>query len=256
MEERLSRPISYEIHLILIPHWTKILEEFARRRKQNPEIIEKVLESKELDIEQRKALCGKNFRFRIFHDEISGMKQIWSDHLKTFVDRIAVNGDVFDPSDKLPVLTNLNSEYISQEVPTGIECTPEKLSLEGGLLFQSCSLAQIPYSRILKLLLSLGKYDNEVAGCAIKQFQPELKREMDENKVQYDNEPWKYIVEHDDAQLDEDFNKSDHHINNNRWLKKEGIQLYEQKIDWHAFHSPYYTVSIRFNFFSTFMSRY
>ncbi len=256
MEERLSQPISYEIYLILIPHWMKIFEEFARRRKQNSEIIEKVFEDKKLDIKQRKALCGKDFRFRIFHNEISGMKQIWSDHHKTFVDKIIVNGDIFDPSEQLPDMTNLSHEYISHEVPTGIECTPEKLSLEGSLLFQPSSLAQIPYHHILKLLLSLGKYDNEMAGCAIKQFQPELKREMDENKVQYDNEPWKYIREHDDEQVDEDFNKNDHHMNNNEWLKKEGIQLYQQKIDWHAFHSPYYTVSIRFNFFSTFMSRY
>jgi hypothetical protein len=234
----------------------KIFEEFARRRKQSPEILEKIFESKLLDIEHRKALWGKDFHFRIFHNEISGMKQIWSDHHKTFVDRIVVNGDVFDPSDQLPDLTNLSQEYISREVPTGIECTPEKLSLEGGSLFQSSSLAQIPYSRILKLLLSLGKFDNEVAGCAIKQFQPELKREMDENEVQYDNEPWKHIREHDDVQVDEDFDKSDHHMNNNGWLKKEGIQLYQQKIDWHAFHASYYTVSIRFNFFTTFMSRY
>lgn len=256
IEEQSSRPISYEIYLILIPHWVKIFEEFARRREHNPEILEKVFEGKELDIEQHKALWGKDFHFRIFQNEISGMKQIWSDHHKTFVDRIIVSGDIFDPSDQIPGLTNLNQEFINHEVPTGIECTPEKLSLEGGLLFQSSSLAKIPYNPILKLLLNLGKYDNGVAGCAIKQFPPELKREMDENKVQYDNEPWKHIRKHDDAHGHEDFNKSEHHLNNNGWLQKEGIQLYQQEIDWHAFHTPYYTVSVRFNFFPTFMSRY
>jgi hypothetical protein len=255
-QEKLQLPISYEIYLILIPHWAKIFEEFAKRCKYSLEVFEKVYEDKQLDIKHSKVLWGKEFSFRIFKNEISGMKQIWSDHHKTFVDKIVVSGDVFDPRDQLPDMTNLNQGYINHEVPTGIECTPEKLSLEGGPLFNSGSLAQIPYGHIQRLFLNLGKYSDGETGCAIKQFPPGLKREMDENNVQYDNEPWIHIRENDNAQADKDFDKSDHHLNNERWLKKEGIQLYQQKIDWHAFHTPYYTVSVRFNFFPTLMSRF
>jgi len=255
IEEKLSRPISYEIYLILIPHWAEILDEFAKRRKHSYELLQKVFQSKQPDIELRKALLGKDFRFRIFQNE-SGMKQIWSDHHKTFVDEIVVSGDVFDPGDQLPDLTDLNQEYINHEIPTGIECTPEQLSLEGNPLFQSSPLAKIPYGRIQNLFMNLGKYADGAAGCAIKQFPPGLKSEMEENNVRYDNNPWKHIREYKDAQADEDFDNTDHHLNNEGWLKKEGIRLYRQKIEWHAFHTSYYTVSVRFNFFTTFMSRY
>jgi hypothetical protein len=256
MEEKLQLPISYEIYLILIPHWAKIFEEFSKRCKYSLEVFEKVYEDKQLDIKHSKALWRKEFSFRIFNNEISGMKQIWSDHHKTFIDKIVASGDVFDPSHQLPDMINLKHEYISHEIPTGIECTPEKLSLKGGPPFHSGSLAQIPYGRIQRLLLNLGKYSDGAAGCAIKQFPPGLKREMDENNVQYDNEPWIHIRENDNAQADKDFDKIDHHLNNEGWLKKEGIQLYQQKINWHAFHTPYYTVSVRFNFFPILMSRF
>jgi hypothetical protein len=252
MEERLSRPISYEVYLLIIPHWVEIFEEFARRRKHSPDVLKKVFEGGELDFEQRKALWGKDFRFRIFQNETSGMRQIWSDYHNKFVDGIIVNGEVFDASDNLPNLTNLNKEYINHEVPTGIECTPERLSLEGGFLFKSVIMAQIPYRRILKLLLNLAKYDDQGIDCAIKKFPEELKKEMDENSVQYDNDPWTFLhlLDDDDAQVDEDFDSNPHHLNNEEWFKKEGVQLYEHCIDWHAFHTPYYTVSVSLRVFT------
>ncbi len=225
IEEKLLRPISYEIYLILIPHWAEILDEFAKRRKHSYELLQKVFQSKQLDIELRKALLGKDFRFRIFQNG-SGMKQIWSDHHKTFVDEIVVSGDVFEPRDQLPELTNLSQEYINNEIPTGIECTPEQLSLEGRPLFQSSPLAKIPYGRIQKLYMNLGKYADEAAGHAIKQFPPGLKSKMEENNVQYDNNLWKHIREYEDAQADEDFDNTDHHLNNEGWMEKKGIQLY------------------------------
>lgn len=252
IEERLSRPISYEVYLLLIPHWVDIFAEFARRRKHSPDVLKKVFEGGELDFEQRKALWGKDFRFRIFQNETSGMKQIWSDYHKKFVDSIIVNGEVFDPNDNLPELTNLNKEYINHEVPTGIECTPESLSLEGDLFFKPVILAKIPYRRILKLLLNLAKYDDQGIDCAIKKFPEELKKEMDENSVQYDNDPWTFLhlLDDDDAQVDEDFDSNPHNLNNEEWFKKEGVQLYEQCIDWHAFHTPYYTASISLRIFT------
>jgi hypothetical protein len=250
IEERLSRPISYEVYLILIPHWVKIFEEFARRRKHGPEVLEKVFEGRKLDIEQRKALWGKDFRFRIFKNETSGMRQIWSDHHKKFVNGIEVSGEIFEPSDQLPELTNLNENYIMHEVPTGIECTPEGLSLEGGFLFKSVTLAQIPYRSILRLLLNLSKYDDWGADYAIKKFPRELEKKLDENNIQYDNKPWRHLWEDDDIKVDEDFDSNPHHLNNEEWFKKEGVQLYNQDADGHAFHTPYYTVSISLRIFT------
>jgi hypothetical protein len=244
IEERLSRPVSYELRLILIPHWIEIIEEFARRRKQSSEALFAVLEARAADYKDRKGLCGKDFHFRIFGDEASGLRQIWSDHDRTFVDRIIVSGDVFDPGDQLPVLSDLHEKYIQHEIPTGIECTPGGLSLTGeSFFFKSFPLAMLPYRRIERLLLNLGKCDDWGAEHAIKTFPKQLQKEMDENSIKYDNDP--YGFEDDDVkESDTDLDRSDDRLNAEEWFKSEGIELYdEQDIDWNAFHAPYYTAS-------------
>lgn len=108
------------------------------------------------------------------------------------------------------------------------------------------------------MLLELGK-GFDAAGYAIKQFPEKLKKELEESNVEYDNEPFSFrpgranndLSKSTDLYEGKDLDKSEHGWSDKEWFKNKGVKLYQQKVNYHAFHTPYYSISIGLEIFRT-----
>ena len=242
-KEQLSRPVSYKISLGLLPHWEDILKKLADQNKQQPdEFLEAIFKDQDLGIKKRECLFGKDFWFVIFNDEISGMQQVWSNQHKNFVDCPEVYGRIFEP---WPLLGP--GKYATNLVSKHLTLNPRRAGFDA----KDGDIANIPYSDILRLLLDLGKYTYGGAEYAIKEFPEQLKKKLQENNVRYDNNPWSFRFKNNGG---ENSDKVEHGLNNDEWLRNKGAKLYQQGVDQHVFHTPYYSVSISLEIFTSSLS--
>lgn len=268
-KDLIAKPVAYKIHLGLLPHWEKILEKLAEQNEQKPDdFIEEILNDKELCIEKGVGLCWKDFWFDIYHNEFSGMRQVWSHQHKTLVDSWVIKGFLFEPWSMLSGA--IPKKYIYNYVSQQLTLTPygawfEKFYSENDVIkgktvtlstgtpyndvFKGGKIANIPYFNIRKLLLELGK-GFEAAEYAINQFPKELKQKLEENNVKYDNEPYSFQdFGNESCRENEDFGSNEHEWNKKQWFKDKGVKLYQRMVDSHVFHTPYYSVSIGLEIF-------
>jgi len=288
VKDRIAKPVAYKIGLGLWPHWDKILEKLAEQNGQKPEDFAKEILNliagdqassdtiqnpveKDFDeaiynsIGKREGLFGKYFWFDIYQDELSGMRLVWSHHLKNMLDRPVMSGRLFEPWPFLSCPKKYPSNYVS----SSLELKPNGARFDRGFnplvdwsiendVFEDGRVAYVPFDDIIQLLLELGK-GFDAAGYAIKQFPEELKQRLEKNNIEYNNQPLSFL----DGGIikgDVEFDRSEHDRNNEEWFKNRGVKLYKQTVDGtfstspyehHVFHAPYYSVSINLKIFRT-----
>lgn len=244
------KPVSYKLVVVLSPNWDNILKKLADQNKQKPEeFIEEIFRDEKLDlnndIDKEASLFGKSFRFVIFYHGISQMYQIWSDHLKTFVDEARIDGRVFGASG----LSWIGHEkYSDKLVSKPLILTPEYVAFDTYWVpeLRLHELARIPYHHVLRLLLHIGKENSWAPAHAIKKFPKELKKELNENNVKYEPEvPLSPVP----VEKGEDFDKSDLELNKSEWFVNKGVELFKQEVEYHKFSTPYYSVLFNLEIF-------
>ena len=184
-------------------------------------------------------LWGKAFRFVIFVDAISGIRQIWSDYHKTFVDEEKVKGYIF--------LTSVGEEgkLESENGSNRIILTPNSAGFHTVLpeWVPSIEISKIPYSEIIRLFRDIKRFSGYDPCYAIKEFPEELKKEFEKNNVKYE------LFDFENHGVPAEFNKGEFDDNENENLKKIGVKFYDQEMKRHWFSTPYYSVGIALEFF-------
>ena len=244
MSRDVSKSISHKLVIGLSPNWDSILKKLADQSKQKPEdFIQEIYKDEKLNlnnnVEKESSLFGKSFRFVIFYHAVSKVYQIWSDHDKTFVDEVKIQGMVFGSSS---ISWIGHKKYSDNLISKPLILTPEYAAFDTYLAPDELilnKLATIPYYHILTLLLDIGKRDPLATAQVIKKFPEELQKELDENNVKYEPE---VELSTSPDEKDEDFNKSDLVLNRSEWFLNKGVELYEQEAEWHKFSTPYYSV--------------
>jgi hypothetical protein len=274
-KDRIAKPVAYKIELGLWPHWDKILEKLAEQNGQKPDDFleeigkelgfEKGVFPKKPDGDLYTGLFKEHFYFKIYRDELSGMKMVWSHHHKSLVDSPTIFGNIFEPCSRLIYSKKYASHYVTRALKFGPEGArfdrfydPFLFSPIKNDVFEDGKVAYIPFYDIIQLLLELGK-GFDAAGFAIKQFPEELKQRLEKNNIEYNNQALSFL----DGGIrkgDVEFDRSEHDRNNEEWFKNRGVKLYKQILDVnnahtlddsHVFHAPYYSVSINLEIFKT-----
>lgn len=269
-KDLIAKPVAYKIQLGLLPHWEKILEKLAEQNEQKPDdFIKEIVNDKELGIETGEGLYWKDFWFNIYQDEYSGMRQVWSHHHKAMADSWLIQGHLFEP---WPIISlSTPKKYTYNYVSQLFTLTPwracfERFYSENDVIkgrtvnpntgtpyndvFKDGKIAEIPYFEITKLLLELGKILTP-HDYAIKQFPKELKQKLEENNVKYDNESYSFSFNNLNTNNGDSDKSGLDRWNNTQWFKDRGVELYQDTVESHAFHTPYYSVSISLEIFES-----
>lgn len=236
--------ISYKLVVSLSPNWDVIIKSLADQCKQKPEdFILEIFKDEQLNlnnnIQKEASLFGKSFRFVLFYHADSKVYQIWSDHAKTFVDEVKIQGMVFG-TDGISWI--VHKKYSDKLISKPLILTPDYAAFDTYLAPDELilnKLATIPYYHILRLLLDIAKQEPSASAQVIKKFPKELEKELNENNVKYEPE---VALSKVPVEKDEYFNKSDLVLNRSEWFLNKGVELYEQEAEWHKFSTPYYSV--------------
>ena len=176
-----AQPISYKIRLSICPHWPEIIK-WCFPERDPGEVVEQIHKEFEIDIGEGLYLQG--FRFKHFHDGVSGLDMIWSDYHKTFVDEIEVGGFIFEEKDRSHSIFDKDKD---NKIGHPIHITP---SLIGFPSFEDFvpdenKITAFPYTDVVNYLLDPGRALDTFEGCP-----PALQEKLNEYNIKY--EPDRY----------------------------------------------------------------
>ena len=227
---------SYRLNVTVLPNWDAILEKLTVDNKiSRDDLLDKMKKSDQIN-PGGWGLCYQGFRFVYFKDNISGMCQIWSDHYRTFVEDMEVEGWIFEKGQmNYDFSDSIHLRWIFSPESMGIE---NKYSLDG----MGEELGKMPFWDIIRFLLELeGGHLSTM--YAIKTFPDKLQAKLDETGT-------KYPIEDSGLWVLDEFNKEVFTMGgNNQWTGKYEVQAYDQIIPFHEFENAYYTVHIRIETF-------
>lgn len=226
---------SYRLDVTILPNWDTILEKLASDNKiSRDDLLEKMKGDNGIN-PGGWGLYYRGFRFVYFKDNISGMCQIWSDHYKTFVEDMKVQGWIFEKGRfnyELP--KSLYLEWIF-----GPECIGIAWEYGGSSIGEE--LGKMPFWDIVHFFLEL---DHPLgARYAIKKFSDKLQVKLDETGTNYP-------IEDSGLWVLNEFNKDVFTLcGNGQWTGKYEVQAYDQIMPFHEFENVYYKIHIRIDTF-------
>lgn len=243
-ERKLQIP-SYKLNILITPHWFEIMQKLANGNVGDTnKFIENIKNNKNLNIDEKKSLIWKSFNFICFYDRISGLRQIWSEHDKSFIDNIEVRGKIFEVDHSSQI--NFRTKYRDNNIKDTLVITPEFIGfhtiLPDGDVIDDDKLSKMPFNEIINFLLDLYKEDVGLWGpmYKIKKFPQKLTLKFEQNKIKYDDSQW------------EDYGcggDPEEKLVNSEWAKKNNIEIYNQKMKEQIFSSPYYDIWIKIETF-------
>ena len=185
-KKTLVRPDSYQARYTIRPDWWEI--------SKDPEIRAACGITNETDLRSPgnlSELAPNGFDFVEFKDNLSGLRQIWSDYRKTFVDSVTVHGLAFgikNPGDGLSSIIwpeyrdtiHLASSWGYHELTIGWERRTDFFSH----LIDSAAptpdyghlLAKFPTAAIVEFLATLDAQDHDGRATFPAEFAAELKK--------------------------------------------------------------------------------
>lgn len=146
-------------------------------------------------------LWFRSFRFLVFHDELTDLEQIWSDHHRTFVEQFVVQGHIFeDAAFKFQTFKGaVSSRFIISPSQVGFASQWDPGSdIESEWEIHE-TLGVIPVAKVLSFLLDLDIHD--AAMHAIKSFPKSLARDLTDHGVIYSTK--QFSLHHLDATFDD-----------------------------------------------------
>jgi len=240
-EDQTHKPLSYKTSIIIEPEWDKIIQKLAEENKVSIESLYKIIENdKKLSLLEEQRLFGKNFRFVYFHDGISNLEQIWSDHYKTFIDELGIRGHIFHGKNIFSWDSKGDTKFSDRVVITPRFLGFDTIMPDGSVMDEDM-IAKIPFGQIISFFLELQRRMFwEGAMYKVKKFPKNLADELKKNKVKY--EAWDY----------EDYGtgvEASNDLVENEWTKNNSVEIYDQKMISHIFKSPYYSIRLSIEVF-------
>ena len=87
--------LCYKLRIAIRPKWEEIVPYVPKENKKYPDAFwDKILNDSELEVDKENSLLGKSYDFVVFVDELSGMRQIFSNTNKCFEDKVEVTGQI------------------------------------------------------------------------------------------------------------------------------------------------------------------
>lgn len=243
-QDEVFKTPSYKLDIILEPNWHEIITKLAKENKTDVEkFVDEIKKDKKLNISEDKGLYGKLFRFVYFYDGVSHLEQIWSDHYKTFVDKIEIRGNIFESENMF--LWIGNKKYENNNIANTLVMTPGYIGfhtvLPYGEVMDEDKLLIFPFGEINQFFINLHKNIGLWGPMyKIKKFPQNLAQELEKNKIKY--EDWDYEDYGCGGNSKEDLIESE-------WTKKNNIEVCDQKMRSQIFTSPFYTIRLRMEIF-------
>lgn len=248
------KQVSCKTEIVIIPQWDEIinwcLPEYKGQDEKRAEFIENLYKEKDINVNKKDSLYGQDFSFTHFYDAVSGIQQIWSDSGKTFLDEMEIRGDMFkqEYSNKKEIQFEFPKDLMGGKYTHGMPSmiiNPWSIGfmshLPDGAMRDVDTISEIPYNNIVHFLTTeIKNRDQWVGEFMVKKFPKELQEELNKYKVEYDSS------QYENSWWDDGPSKE---LLKSEWLEKEGIELYDERMGWHSFKTPYYEVSIRIKFF-------
>lgn len=237
----------YKLMIRITPKWEELVP-YVPKDCEYPEIFwEKIMNDRELVGDKDNALLGKIFQYTAFVDESTGLKQIYSNHDKCFVQEIKESGWVLGYYNDIK---EIEKKYgIPKEISLKeLEITPYyigKLTRDENIGYFSNIedgdfLSRIPTSSIVYHLKRLASVWG-TAMVGILEFPKELKKELDEHKVKYLTRNFiDARYEWSGCRISKEFQKHP---------KKAGFVLSNDEMWWHTFSTKYKEVSLNLKLF-------
>jgi hypothetical protein len=240
--------LSYRASVYVCPDWFKLIRWCFPNLETDDEVIDfaqKLHDDAELKLDEELGMFQKEFRFVEFYDGVSGLNTIWSNEYKRFLDELEVSGRVFHEG--VGRTKSLATMFPDNPITRNIVVSPYfigfRSNLPDGDMGDEDKPSQFPYRAVIDFFTNIQKYSETIWGgnLMVKKFSPYIQDQFDKFQVEYD--PWDYEDYGTGVEGSKELEKS-------RWLKKNGIELYKQKMRSHTFKTPYFTVTMALRFFS------
>ncbi|NCC70256.1 hypothetical protein EOM09_01605 [bacterium] len=223
---------SYKLGLTILPNWIEIIKKISNDENLS---FEKVLN----DIKNiKKDLYRKNFTFTIFYNSLSGIEQIWSKYNTDFVNDLEIIGTLFS--------SDLDDSYPDSNLNNFITINPSYIGFPNVLpdnsLLEEEKIGEIPFDEIIDFFIKLDRNLSDSSMYQIKKFPKELEDQFKKYNIEYDSSA------SDDRRGLQDEPKKD--LFDFKYLKENGIEIYKQRIRYHTFKNPYYSISFDIEFFN------
>ena len=224
-----TEPLCYKLGIDIIPNWNEIFQ-----IQKNDE--DKFLKGGNIDPEVLFMGMPRegDFSYIIFHDEFSGLKQIWSNNYKAFVD---------DTSEQIHFNEGKLRERYGYSLPKGFNkliITPSQIGYEskyGEWIDEDRVVSEIPTGLILEKLFELYRvWGYSMRG--ILEFPKDLQEEFD-----------RYGVEYETYNTDDEFLGNPIKGKETKVLKKIGFKLSIDYMRSHIFSTKYFSISISIEHF-------
>jgi len=236
----------YRLRVNISPNWQALLGVKPEERVSDYSAdYRKMMKDEKFEFEGKHSLLGKSFSYVVFVDERSGMKQIYDNIEKCFVNDLEVVGRLIeylecDDTEKIVQKHGYSEDVLHQE----IEVSPYGLSKYRrdnimpwykGDEKEGDHLSAIPFYDIVKGLRKLFK-DRGNPMCGILKFPNEIQKSMDEHKV-------KYLTRDFHDAHGEYYGKPQSKEADKRTMKA-GFKFSNDRMLWHTFDTEYLQVSI------------
>ena len=226
---------SFRLKVSVTPSWVAILDWVAERAGLSRDKIVVV------DKGAPYSLGGyKGFVFVWFQDRVSGLRMIWSDHHRTFVEDMVAGGLVFAPD----AGKRLDYQYLVID-PQRIGFRPPYFGYEESTDLID-ELATMPFDGILRLLLRLEQAEIGLGMRAIREFPPDLAQDLVKTGTVYDagyslrpyfeDEPLE-LTPWERTELPD-------------WADTLGVGLFADEVEYHHFKNGFYSLDLRLECFS------
>ena len=235
---------AYRIRLNVCPKWEAIIPITLRDNIVSTDnIIHRILNDPELEIDKDQSLYGKEFSYTVFTDEATGVTQIWSNQYKTFMDEFEIFGHVIDGNiKKIQQKYNIKDEDINNR---GLIIKPWEMGYAHQWVpdvSMDRVLSEIPYGLIIEHLKNLhAVWGNAMKG--ILKFPEELQNEFEKSGVKY--ETWDV----QDWGTGNGFQGKPFEPKYAKHVKKSGFEISDDTMRSHGFSTKYYSIYVNIEFF-------
>jgi hypothetical protein len=236
-----KKHLCYKLKIRIAPKWEEIVPYVPKGVKYPEKFWDKIMNDQELEIDREYSLIGKSFSFTIFVDELSGMRQIYSNDTKCFEDKVEVSGHIFAVNNQEKLIEKYGIPKNVSE--TELEITPEgvgRLTRDKILPYYSevekgDNLSIVPFYEIVSHLKKLFfVWGSPMSG--VLKFPDELQKSLDKFKIKYETRNYREVLgEWYGSPISE---KAQKHT------KKAGFILSNDPMLWHTFSTKHFEVSL------------
>lgn len=232
-------PLSYKVNIGIAPVWERIIQlcfPEIKDEKEARKFINRLFYDQKLNLNKEKSLVINPIDMIEFYDAVSGLNFSWHNQDKEFLRDLEVIGFMFHQNDEC-------KESLEEKFPdNSFVCTRIAIS-PSGISFKTANdienIASFPYYEVMTFFLNVQKHSLR-GNFMVKQFPSQLQEIFIEHGIQYKPDLPIYINPR----------KLDLKPSESKWLKENGIEMYEQAVGGHFFETKYYSIYLDIEFFS------